>query len=131
MEKEKIMKNQGVLRKSEGFTLIEILIVIAILGLLAAIAIPQLSIYRMKSYNTAALSDIKNAAIAQEAYFVENQRYSQSVASLTTPPYNFYLSAGVTVSVVAATQTNYFMTAHHSSGNIVYTLRGPGGKVEP
>ncbi len=42
------------MRKNEGFTLIELMIVIAIIGILAAIAIPQFSAYRTRSYNAAA-----------------------------------------------------------------------------
>ena len=38
----------------KGFTLIELMIVIAIIGILAAIAIPQFAAYRAKSYNSAA-----------------------------------------------------------------------------
>ncbi|WP_136513067.1 type IV pilin protein [Geomonas edaphica] len=63
------------LRSKKGFTLIELLIVVAIIGILAAIAIPQFSSYRIKSYNTAAASDLKNVKTALEAYFADHQEY--------------------------------------------------------
>ncbi|TGU72268.1 MULTISPECIES: type IV pilin protein [Geomonas] len=63
------------LRSKKGFTLIELLIVVAIIGILAAIAIPQFSTYRVKSYNTAAASDLKNVKTALEAYYADNQKY--------------------------------------------------------
>jgi len=67
---KKLMKNE------KGFTLIELLIVVAIIGILAAIAIPQFSAYRIRGYNSAAHSDGKNMLTAQEAYFVDNAQYA-------------------------------------------------------
>jgi type IV pilus assembly protein PilA len=71
--KEKHMLTK--LRSKKGFTLIELLIVVAIIGILAAIAIPQFASYRIKSYNTAAQSDLKNVKTALEAYYADNSRY--------------------------------------------------------
>jgi type IV pilus assembly protein PilA len=59
----------------KGFTLIELMIVIAIIGILAAIAIPQFAAYRRKSYNAAAISDMRTAKTSLEAYYAEYQEY--------------------------------------------------------
>lgn len=59
----------------KGFTLIELLVVVAIIGILAAIAIPQYSRFRTHGFNSAAVSDIKNAKLALEAYYSEKKAY--------------------------------------------------------
>jgi len=51
-------------KTQKGFTLIELMIVIAIIGILAAIAIPQFSQYRQKAADTTAQADVKNLLTA-------------------------------------------------------------------
>ncbi|HDG63971.1 MAG TPA: prepilin-type N-terminal cleavage/methylation domain-containing protein [Thermococcus sp.] len=114
----------------KGFTLIELMIVIAIIGILAAIAIPQFSAYRTRSYNSAAQADLRNAATAQEAFYVDNQRYCQTISLLAGATYGFYTSENVTVTILAADQDSYSMQARHSSGDTTYTLAGPGGSIQ-
>jgi len=56
-------------RGQKGFTLIELMIVIAIIGILATIAIAQFMFYTVKGYNTAARGDLKNMSTAAQAFF--------------------------------------------------------------
>jgi len=117
------------MKKNEGFTLIELMIVIAIIGILAAIAIPQFSAYRTRSYNSSAESDLRNAATAQEAYYVDHQTYvSSPQTNLIGSTYGLYTSQNVNLAGDAADQ-QYTMTSFHSSGNKTFTLMGPGGSV--
>ncbi len=114
-------------KNEKGFTLIELMIVIAIIGILAAIAIPQFAAYRRRSYNSSANADLRNAATAQEAYYVDWSTYTSSVNRLLGT-YGLYLSDGVSMAV-AGDVFSYTMTAYHTSGDRTYSINGPGGSV--
>ena len=64
-----------VLKNQKGFTLNELLVVVAIIGILAAIAIPQFSQYRAQSFCSSVEADVKNTVTAEEAYFATYQVY--------------------------------------------------------
>jgi len=116
-------------RNEKGFTLIELMIVIAIIGILAAIAIPQFSSYRTKAYNAAAESDIRNAALAEESYYTEYQNYADTLDLLKSGNSGFTNSANVTIGFSNVNNTSYTITSKHNSGNKTYTLTGPGGTI--
>jgi type IV pilus assembly protein PilA len=115
------------LRQEKGFTLIELMIVIAIIGILAAIAIPQFTSYRQRSFNAAVQSDIRNAATAQEAFFSDSQTYTSTVSDLTSR--GFTQSANVSPFTSLGNSTGYTLTGKHTSGLSTWTMTGPGGSL--
>src|SRR4249919_4387958 len=86
------MKNS--LRK--GFTLIELLIVVVIIGILAAIAIPKFANTKSKAYITAMKSDLRNLVTAEEAFFSDSSKYTQTITQL-----KFQSSTGVNSPLIA------------------------------
>jgi len=66
---------QNLNKKEKGFTLIELMIVVAIIGILAAIAIPQFAQFKQKAADGVAKSDAGNMKTGEEIYFVDNNKY--------------------------------------------------------
>jgi len=71
-------------RNQKGFTLIELMIVVAIIGILAAIAIPQFAAYRERAYVASMKADCNSIRTGEEAYYVDNDEYV-AVASTSDP----------------------------------------------
>ena len=92
------------LQNREGFTLVELMIVVAIIGILAAIAIPQFNTYRKKGYVATVNADCKNAFTASTSYIADNPNAAaMTLANLTASGY--VASTGVTTSIPVFTNS--------------------------
>lgn len=73
-------------KNKKAFTLIELLIVIAIIGILSSIVLVNLNSARVKARDAARLSSIKSIQNALDAYFVANEHYPRSINCGSTSP---------------------------------------------
>jgi prepilin-type N-terminal cleavage/methylation domain-containing protein len=75
--------------KKTGFTLIELMIVVAIIAIIAAIAIPNLLRSRMQSNESAAIGNLRTINGSEVAYHSANNRYALTFDDMTgaTPPF--------------------------------------------
>jgi len=101
--------------RDHGFSLLEVLVVMAVIGLLAAIAIPQFMSYRSEAIDAQLKSDLRNAAVAIESYYAKKNVLPASIAE--TAGYGFQSTAGVTLSLLLVSPTAYQLTASKSGGS--------------
>lgn len=104
-------------RENEAFTLIELMIAIAIIGILAAIAIPAFTSYRVRAHNSSAESDLKRVQTTFEVFFNENRNYPDAVS----PPAGdqFFFSHGG-ASVTFNTSRAVLIGVHVGANNQTY-----------
>ena len=93
----------------EGFTLIDLLVVVIIIGILAAIAIPKFANTKSKAYVTAMKSDLRNLVTAEEAYFSDSSAYTADSARL-----KFQKSTGTTFPLITTGAGYWTATNTHT-----------------
>ena len=115
-------------RRNTGFTLIEVLLVIAIIGVLAVIGIPQFIAYRSRAVDSQMKSDLRNAAVAVESYFTKRSVYPASISEVDG--FGFQPTSGVTLTLNVVSQSSYTITAAKPGGTQAsYTFTSTTGLI--
>jgi prepilin-type N-terminal cleavage/methylation domain-containing protein len=123
------------LQSDSGFTLIELLVVVAIIGILAAIAIPQFAAYRKRGHEAQVKSDLRNAAVAQEAYFAANSTYKAQTtpwtggATPTAPGFNPTTGVSLFSGIGSGTNTFVLTATHANCSTTVWTFNSVNGQI--
>jgi prepilin-type N-terminal cleavage/methylation domain-containing protein len=108
------------IRRRDGFTLIELVVVVVVMGVLAGVAIPRYSASKDKAYVAAMKADLRNAATVEEQYASENNgNYFSGVSTRDEPLNGYRPSEKITVTFTAFSATanspdEYFVTVRHS-----------------
>jgi type IV pilus assembly protein PilA len=98
--------------KQSGFSLLELLVVVAILGILVAAALPRFAEFRAAAYDSRSQQDLRNLAAAEELYRATSPAYADDTALLK----GFSASEGVEVALESADENAFVATATHPSG---------------
>ncbi len=106
--------------------------VIGIIGILAAIAVPAYSEYRRRAYDAAAIHDLGNAIVAEEAYYASHNRYAGGIAITgpgQVPVPGFVVSAHVELTVDTV-DDSFVVTATSDLGTgVIYEFDSTVGVI--
>ena len=99
-------------RPRAGFTLVELLVCVVVIGLLSAIAIPKFANTKGKANVASIRSDLHNLVTAEETYYNEHQTYAATAALLGAST-----SPGVQLTIVEATAGGWSAKATHPAAS--------------
>jgi type IV pilus assembly protein PilE len=111
-------------KSSSGFTLIELMIVVAIMAVLVAIGIPSYSSYVLKGKLTEGQTLLSDLQLREEQYYADNRAYADGMTPRTAGKYFTNTSC-----VTSSANQSYICTARMTSPSYSYTVNDGGAKT--
>lgn len=126
------MSRSGLAPSIRGFTLIELMITVAIIAILASVALPSYSDYVTRGKIAEATSTLADMRVKMEQYFQDNRTYANA-PFCTTPPTGRYFTFSCGSGTAVPTASTYTITATGTAAggmsNFTYTINQAGTRA--
>lgn len=114
------------LNNKKGFTLIELVIVTAIISIVAAVAIPQFTAYKSRAYDTNVKANLRAVFTACQEYWTSNSSFDSClISTISNSGFGFTPSADVDFTIdseVNNTEQDFYATARHASSSNIFSI---------
>ncbi|MCZ7583364.1 MAG: type II secretion system GspH family protein [Deltaproteobacteria bacterium] len=109
--------------KKSGFSLIEVMVALAIVVILSVVAVPQYMTYRRQAYNASAESMARSFQTTQAAYKAANGAYATEIEPLAALDKNLLTTPGLSYNWIEASDSDYLFNVRHVRGNRWFTAQ--------
>jgi type IV pilus assembly protein PilE len=116
------LRKENAVKRHAGFTLIEIMMVVIIIGILAAIAVPSYSDYLIRSRITQATAGLSERRVRMEQFFQDNHTYFGGPGCTTSATTYFAFTGACPASATAASVYTLTATGTSSMAGFTYTI---------